>query len=270
MKESKDFIFDKSAIKRNCDEFFSLYDVTKGDVHVMCERKKRHTEEVARNCLMIAKNMGLDDYNCDLAWVIGEFHDFARFGQAVNTHSFVDSKKYDHAKIGANILFVHHLADDIIPDYDKITDTDRQIMYKAVLYHNDYALPGNLTEREKLFCNIVRDADKLDIFRNVIESGYENVYGCTFDELKKSDISPAMEEAFCEHRPADYKKRVTKADYLMAHIALYFGLVEDSSKQRAKEEGYLKKMMDIKFADPAVQKKYLKMKEQLKIFDTAF
>lgn len=265
MKENNTFKFDKTAIRNSCEEFFSLYNVTKGDVSIMCERKKRHTQYVAENCVMIAKIMGLDEYDCDMAWVIGELHDFARFGQAIKTHSFVDSKQFDHAKIGANMLFTHHLADDIIPDYDKISDTDKTVMRKAVLYHNDYELPNDLTEREKLFCIIIRDADKLDIFRNVIENGHENVYGCSLEELLKCDISPDIEKAFYEHRTAEYPKRVTKADYLMAHIALYFGLEAEPSRQSAKEMGYLKKMMDIEFVDPSVQKRFLKMKAQLEL-----
>lgn len=260
---NKDFEFDKETIERNCEDFYSLYNGIRGEVHDMCERKKAHTREVAKNCRMIAEKMGLGEYDCDLAWVIGMLHDFARFGQAVRTHSFVDNERFDHAKLGARLLFTHHLADDIIPGYDRMCETDRLVMEKAVYHHSDYSLPEDLSERESLFSRIIRDADKLDIFRVVVINGPERIYGCSLEELLKTDISPEIEKAFYEHRPADYRERVTKADFLMAHIALFFGLEETISRQRAKEQGYLGKMMDIEFAVPSVQKKYLGMKEQI-------
>ena len=263
MTEKNGFRFDKDTIQKNCDEFYSLYNVTHGEVFEMCNLKKIHTYNVAENCTMIAKRMGLDEYDCDMAWVIGQLHDFARFGQAVRTLSLDDSEAFDHAKLGARMLFIHHLVDDIIPGYDRIDNVDKTVMEKAVYHHSEYKLPDDLTERERLFCEIIREADKLDIFRTIVDSGYEINYGCSLEEMERDDISPAIEEAFYEHRLAEYAKRVTKADYHMAHIALCFGLEEASARQRAREQGYIEQMMDIEFTDPLVQKKYLGMKEQV-------
>ena len=261
-----DFRFDTDTIRKNCDDFYSLYNVTKGDVYQMCELKKIHTEQVAKNCLKIAKNMGLNDYDCDLAWVIGELHDFARFGQAVVTQSLDDSDRFNHARLGARILFTHHLADDIIPDFEKMDDVDKSVLEKAVFHHSDYELPEGLSEREELFCKIIREADQLDIFRTIVESGYEINYGCSLEELLKTDISEEIESAFYRHALADYSKRVTPADYHMAHIALCFGLNDRSARQRALEQGYLKKMMDIEFSDPYVQRRYVGMKKEVEEF----
>lgn len=261
-----DFRFDTDTIRKNCEEFFALYNVTKGDIHEMCDLKIIHTRVVADNCIRIAHNMGLGEYDRDMAWIIGELHDFARFGQAVVTKSLDDSERYNHAHLGARILFTHHLIDDIIPDYDKVSATDRIVMEKAVYHHSDYRLPDDLSDRERLFCKIIREADQLDIFRTIVESGWEIIYGCSKEELLDHDITDAIAEAFYEHRLADYSKRVTKADFHMAHIALCFGLESESARRRAIEQGYLEKMMDISFNDQKVQKKYEGMKEQVMQF----
>ena len=266
MKKEDEFIFDKAVIQKNCDDFYSLYNATRGEVYEMCNLKKKHTYEVAKNCMMIAGRMGLCEYDCDMAWVIGQLHDFARFGQAVKTHSLDDSAAFDHAKLGARILFTHHLVDDIIPGYNRIDEADKIAMEKAVYHHSEYELPDNLTGRERIFCEIIREADKLDIFRVIAESDYEVIYGCSLWEIERDDISPAIEEAFYEHRLAEYAKRVTRADYHMAHIALCFGLKEKAARHRAIEQGYIEQMMDIEFLNPKVQKKYLGMKEQLMIY----
>ena len=49
--------FDKKEIEAQCEEFFSLYDVTKGNVYDMCKLKIIHTRAVAQNCYNIAKRL---------------------------------------------------------------------------------------------------------------------------------------------------------------------------------------------------------------------
>ena len=262
-------IFDKAKISENCEEFFSLYNAfseNREKVYEMCQRKIFHTRRVAKNCIFIAGHMGLNDYDSNLAWVIGELHDFARFGQAVVTKTFIDSERFNHARLGARLLFTHGMIEDIIPNYDEVNSEDKKVMEKAVYYHSDYALPEGLTEREKLFCKIVRDADKVDIFRTVAETSFEAMYGCSKEDIMKSDISEAIEEAFLNHVTVDRTKRVTYADFRLSHIALCFGLEYESSKQRAIDEGYLLKMLDIEFLNPEVQRRYVRMKSNVKEF----
>ena len=259
--------FDMDAIKRNCEEFFSLYNVTKAGTLEMCRRKMDHTQHVADNCMYIATHMGLNEYDCALAWTIGELHDFARFGQAVATRTFVDSDRFNHARLGARLLFTHRMIDDIIPNYDEISDSDKIAMEKAVYYHSDYSLPEGLTERERLFCVIIRDADKTDIFRTCSTGSWESLCnGYSKEEIFSSDISPEFVAAFREHRTADYKKRVLPADFHIAHIALCFGLETSAARRLTVEQGYLLRLMDYEFTRPDVQKKYEAMKAEVNEF----
>lgn len=81
----------------------------------MCEAKIIHSRTVAANCRLIAESLGFDAYDTGLAWIIGELHDFARFGQIVVTHTFKDTAAFNHAHFGAALLFDHELIDDLIP-----------------------------------------------------------------------------------------------------------------------------------------------------------
>ena len=260
-------IFNKDEIRRNCEDFFMLYDVTKARVHEMCEAKRIHTQAVAENCIYISKHLGLSEYDCDLAWLIGELHDFARFGQAVVTETFRDSDKYNHAKLGTSLLFKHGMIEDLVSDYDKICDEDKIVMQKAVYHHSDFKLPDDLTERELLFCKIIREADQIDIFRTIAASTFETIYGCSKEEMLSSpDISDEILAAFPLHELADFSKRVTLADYRLAHIALCFGLKNPVAKQRAVEQGYLLRLTDLEFYNPKVQGKYLRAKNCVEEF----
>ncbi len=259
-------IFDKNIIRENCEDFFSLYNITDGQVRDMCTNKIIHTRYVAQNCTALAQYMGLDEYDTALAWIIGELHDFARFGQIVNTKTFTDSDRFNHAKLGARILFVHGMIKDIIPNYSEVCEQDRTVMYKAVYYHSDFALPDDLTDRERLFCNIIRDADKLDIFRNSTVGGWEVTCGWTEEEIFSSDISPKVEEAFYQHRTANNADCVLPADSHLRHIAMCFGLVYEAARKRAIEQGYLHRLMEHDFERPDVQKRYIKMRKQVEKF----
>lgn len=253
-------IFNKTVIEKNCDDFFSLYDITRERIRDMCIAKKIHTQAVAENSIHIAQYRGLNEYDCDLAWIIGQLHDFARFGQVVVTKTFRDNDRYNHAHFGARLLFRHGMIEDIMTNYAEVPDIDKIVMEKAVHHHSDFKLPDDLTARERLFCEIIREADQLDIFRTIVTSNWQTIYGHSKEEILDSDISPEVLAAFPAHELVDYSKRVTPADYHLAHIALCFGLNSSAARQRAIEQGYLRQMTDIEFFHSTVQQKYLRAK----------
>lgn len=256
-------ILNLKSIEENCEEFFNLYAIADEKARVMCKRKHIHTQEVAKNSLYIANALNLSKYDQNIAWTIGYLHDFARFGQAVVTQTFKDSEAYNHAHNGTKLLFQHGMIEGIIDNYDDISDEDKILMEKAIYHHGDLILPVDLTEREKLFCDIIREADKIDIFRAVVTTGYETMYGASKEEIAQTDISAEIESAFYNRATADYKKRKTPADFLLAHQALFFGLNMKAGKIKVIKDGYLKKMMDITFLNPKTQERYVKIKKCL-------
>lgn len=110
----------------------------------------------------------------------------------------------------------------------------------AVGLHSDFRLPDSLDERARCFCQIVRDADKVDIFRT---SGFENttqtVLGVSEDEFLASYVSEPARRAFLEHRCLARNERETPLDMHVGTIALAFELVYPESLCIAREQGYL-------------------------------
>ena len=258
-------IFDKAGIESACEEFYSLYDVTKGRTLDMCRAKQEHIRQVAKNCYTIAEAEGLDEYDRDLSWVIGELHDFARFGQVISTSSFF-SEGFDHARLGARILFTHGMVKDIILNFDDISDEDKAVMEKAVYYHSAFELPQDLTDRECLFCEIIRQADRADIFRFDATNSCETVLGHTEEELLASDISDSVLECYQNHKMCDYSKNVTIADYYLSSNAICFGITFPSAKKMVLDQGYLWKLVNVTFTDSETEKKYRRAKESVKEF----
>ncbi|MDR3594067.1 HD domain-containing protein [Clostridium sp.] len=129
------------------------------------ELKEKHTLNVARHAVNIAKSLNLTEDEIITAEIIGLFHDIGRFEQFRTYKTFKDFISINHATLGIKILEENKILKDL-------DDHRQKIIVKAISLHNTKDLPNNLNEEETLFCKLIRDADKLDIFRVIME--YEN------------------------------------------------------------------------------------------------
>ncbi|BBF41373.1 metal-dependent phosphohydrolase [Lachnospiraceae bacterium KM106-2] len=127
------------------------------------------------------------------------------------------------------------------------------MLEKTIRYHSRYELPQNLTDREKQFCQIIRDADKIDIFRANYTTGMETIYNTTTEELKNASITPEVYEAFQEKHTVLRTLNKTIIDHLIAHLSLYYGLIYPESKKMAVEQGYLWKMANFHSDNPETE-----------------
>lgn len=220
------------------EEYVSNYDLKDPNINL----KYIHTGKVAENCECIAKSLGLSAEDCALAWEIGMLHDIGRFEQLRRFDTFNDAVSIDHAQFGADLLF----QEGLIQKFDE-NGEQNDLIEKAVRYHSLYRIPEGLTEREKMFCQIIRDADKIDIYRANYETGVHVVYHVTEEELRGSDITPEVYEIFCEERAIPREIKKTVADNLAGHIALSFELVYPKSRELAAEQGFVWKLLDTKF-----------------------
>ena len=124
--------------------------------------KEEHTTRVCANTLRIAAGLGLDADATALAEAIALFHDVGRFPQYARYGTFEDSRSVNHAVLGAKVL----LERSVLRDLPK---RDRSLIVRAVALHNVFILPPRLDDEVRLHAKIVRDADKLDIWRVFIE-----------------------------------------------------------------------------------------------------
>lgn len=115
--------------------------------------KYHHSFRVMEIAHDIAVSLNLNDDDIELASICGLFHDIGRFKQWTEYKTYEDEISIDHGDIGYEAL------KDFLNDYK-----DKDIVLNATKYHNKYSV-DNFDKRTMLFCNIVRDADKLDIIR---------------------------------------------------------------------------------------------------------
>ena len=185
--------------------------------------------------------------DCDLAWLSGMLHDIGRFEQIRRYNTFVDSQSIDHAQLSADLLFNEGLL-QLLPV--TLTKQEAKILELAIRSHSAYRLDPSLSEEELTYCDILRDADKVDIFRVNYDTPKEDIYNVTTEELLNSPVSDGVKKCFENKMAVLRGLRKYPADYIVGHICLYFELVYPLSRKIARQQGYLDQLLHFHSANP--------------------
>lgn len=248
----------KTYIENKFKEYTDAYDSSNPKIKLKIE----HTYRVAKLCEDIAESLGLSEVDVTVAWTCGMLHDIGRFEQVKQYGTFFDSISVDHAQFGADILFCQGLYEQIVPK--ELVDGQRELIEKAIRVHNLFRIPENMSERETMYANILRDADKIDILKVNCETPPEDVYNCPKEEFVSSEVSEDVRIAFREHRCAKRHQRTTAIDYLVGHVCLVFELVYPRSVQIADEQGYIYTVLGFKSNNPDTQEWFEYMKVEMR------
>ena len=138
-----------------------------------------------------------------------------------------------------------------------------QTLRIAIGEHSAYRIQEGLDERTQMFCHILRDADKVDIFRVICDTPMEEVYGFQTKDILRSAITPEVMQAFYEHHAVLRKLKKCPADYIVAHGSLAFELVYPESLRIAKGQGYLKQMMSFQSENPNTAEAFEHLRKDL-------
>ena len=245
-----------------------------------------HTYRVAGLCQRIAESLGLSEPDVDIAWLLGMLHDIGRFEQIRRFGTFNDVQSVDHAEFGADLLFKEGLirkfaegyyeecelarsgneeAEQIIKNNEH-HNKDTGLLEMAIRQHNKYRVKEDLTERQRMFCDILRDADKVDIFKVNADIPMEIIYDVTTEELKSGVISKEVLESFYKRETVLKSVRKSAVDHIVGHISLLFELVYKESYRQAKEQGYVYKLLDFKSDVPEVNAEFDDMRKYVDEF----
>lgn len=204
-----------------------------------------HTYRVAALCDRIARSLGLSPAEVDLAWLCGLLHDVGRFEQLRQYGTFNDAQSIDHAAMSARVLFEEGRIRDYLAD-----GREDNLLRTAVAWHSAYRLPEDLDARTRQFCQILRDADKVDILRVNVEVPMEEIYNVTTEALRQSPVSPAVLQAFYEHHCVLRTLKQYPADNAVGHASLVFELCYPESLRAVAQQGWLWKLLDFPTDNP--------------------
>ncbi len=128
--------------------------------------KKGHSYRVVEIIEYISRKLGIEEEELVLASLIALLHDIGRFPQLVKYNTFNDETSVDHAWLSVEVIKEQGLLDELD---EKLAGT----VYTAISLHNKFELPNKMDENHKFFSKLIRDADKIDILKVIIDY-YEN------------------------------------------------------------------------------------------------
>ena len=254
---------DRKRAQLAFEEYVRTYDPSNPRISL----KIAHTLRVAQLCDMIAREACLDT---DLAWLCGLLHDIGRFEQVRRYDTFNDSRSVSHAALGIEVLFgessarldeqhVTPLIRSFISD-----ESHDELLRTAIAHHSDYQLPSRLDPTTRAFCDLLRDADKIDIIKVNCICPIEDIYGVSSEDMARSDLSDDVVRIFYEHHTIPRDVRNYPADILVSHICFAWELVYPASRRILTEQQYLDQMLSRHFVLPHVQHEFEHMANHLR------
>ncbi len=222
--------------------------------------KEIHTGYVTTNSIELANFLNLNEHDKNLAEIIGLFHDVGRFRQYSLYKTFNDSESEDHANLGIKVI-------DELEFFKELSDSDNEIIRFAIKNHNKKLIEPTTDEKKILFAKIIRDADKLDIYR-VLQPflAQENA-----DKMPKfikgkerADISPDFVENFMAGNQADYRQIRTNGDRKIVRLMWIYDINYSWTMKKIVERGYIDAIVKELPMDEKVAKGVERLREYVK------
>ncbi|MDD5458348.1 MAG: HD domain-containing protein [Phycisphaerae bacterium] len=212
--------------------------------------KHDHARRVVEEMRYLADSLALDENRRRIAETIALFHDIGRFEQFIRYQTYHDPKSIDHNKLGVKILCEKKILD--------IDIAERQLVEKAIALHGTKQLPTDLSGDEALFCKLIRDADKLDIYQVVI-NGYRRYLADpdNFDlevELPNEPfVSPEIVEAVLNGKRVGYEFLKTWNDMKVLQLGWVYDINFASALRRIRERKLLEQIVDFLPKTPQIE-----------------
>ncbi|MBN1949809.1 MAG: HD domain-containing protein [Bacteroidales bacterium] len=132
------------------------------EYHEHIRLKYEHIHRVRDEISMLGKSLGMDEGQLAFADMLAVLHDIGRFEQFDKYRTFADAESENHSLIAWRIV-EGSVIRKVFPD------AQAEILRRAILNHNLPAVPESADEPERFYSCLIRDADKLDIWRVSLE-----------------------------------------------------------------------------------------------------
>jgi hypothetical protein len=193
--------------------------------------KISHTFAVRDHCRDIATWLGLSEHDVKLATIIGLFHDLGRFRQALWHGTMNDRVTGSHGEMSVDVF---------LKDAPRagLSSDDEAVIIDALRYHNQFEIPENLSERATLFTKLVRDADKMDIFRFYTNKDETSRFRFIIVD-GEGKRSPELVKKLLQGKNLHIRELKNPNDRVLMQISLVYDLNFGYPCQWLLEKGYL-------------------------------
>lgn len=204
------------------------------------EMKRKHTWRTCEEILYLASRLHLDENETRIAEAIALLHDVGRFPQFATYRTFNDAKSVNHGSLGIEIL----KREGILDLFDA---EERAWVETAIECHGHKSLPDGLKDPGLFFLKLIRDADKLDIFRLAI-SRYKNPNqngGISPDLPDGPDVSEEVRQSVLAGRLMEYKDLRNLNDFKLCQIGWVYDINFVASLERLETNRTVDQMFSV-------------------------
>lgn len=204
--------------------------------------KEEHSRRVCSEILDIGHSLDLNNESLRLAEAIALFHDVGRFEQYTRYGTFSDAESEDHALLGVKVLRKNL----VLKALDQRT---ADLILRIVSYHNRATLPTEETKRCLFFTKLLRDADKLDIWR-VVTDYYREMNSARNGviELGLPDTPEISRDVYRDMMAGRIVKTTflkNLNDFKILQMGWIFDINFPRTFHLVRERGYLEKIRDV-------------------------
>lgn len=203
--------------------------------------KVEHTRHVCGNIVEIAEVLSLSENQRRLSRTIALFHDIGRFPQYARYKTFRDAISVSHGRLGAETL----LRENVLGG---LPQQEQQLIVQSVRFHGVFAIPAVLDSDAVFFLKLIRDADKIDIYRVFIEY-YESpedqrASATAFGVPDTDEYSGPMLSSLLQKKVASYSDIKTENDFKIMKLSWVYDMNFNASIRLLLERNYLDGIID--------------------------
>jgi len=203
------------------NNYYGSFKELKDEHRRVFEIKKEHSLRVADIALFLTDKLEWTEEEKQIAFLVGVLHDVGRFSQMIEFDTFNVDKSVDHAENAVRILKEEKIFEDL-----KIEN--KELVFAAIFNHNKLKIQDGLTGQELLHAKLIRDADKLDIFR-VLTDYYSKRNGSaehalTWELPRGIVVSPAVAKEVLAGKMVSKKNIASEIDVKIMQLSWVYDL----------------------------------------------
>jgi hypothetical protein len=214
--------------------------------------KREHTRRTCEEIVFLAGQLALDEQQKRTAETVALFHDVGRFPQFAEYRTYNDARSVDHSRLSVAVLREEGVL-------GVLRREERQWIETAIEHHGRKSLPGGLTGQALLFAKLIRDADKLDILRIVVQvyqHRRDHPDGLSFESELPDEprFSPEVLEAVLHGQLVEYTRLRTLNDMVLCQLGWVYDMNFAATLARLHERGLLQQLLGLLPAAPDIDR----------------
>jgi putative nucleotidyltransferase with HDIG domain len=201
--------------------------------------KKDHSVRVAYNAILLINKLGLEGIDEEIAFIAGIYHDIGRFRQFFEYNTFDDDSSIDHGDYSVDVLQEKGFISDMQPE-------EQDLIYKIIKLHNKFEIPKKLSDKELFHTKLLRDADKLDIYK-VLTDYYADTskdpdHTLTWELPRGNHVSPEVAKDILSEKLVSKVKVKSEVDLKILQLSWVYDMNFKPSFEILLHNRYLEKI----------------------------